>query len=138
MPSLMKIWLTISSFSIYNILYQSCLCIISQYCSEGYWFDKFDSTFKLHLRAARAFLGLPKNSTNSGVLSEVDLLLPQFRTYICMIRQYYRMLNLQNHRLTKQVLLWDISLNETLVHDTVQKLHSEFSTIECYSALLVR
>ena len=72
------------------------------------------TTLQVHLRAIRAFLGLPKNSTNAGVLSEVDLPIPKFRNYICMIRQFHRMLNMDKFRLTKKVMLWDIFLNESL------------------------
>ena len=45
-------------------------------------------------------------------MSEVDWLLPEFRTKIKMIRQFNRMLNMDEGRLTKKVYLWDRSLNE--------------------------
>ena len=65
-------------FSIYSILYQSCVCSISQYGGEIFGYEKYDSSFKLHLRAARAFLGLPKNVASFGLVSELDWLLPHF------------------------------------------------------------
>ena len=46
-----------------------------------------------------------------GVMSEVDWLLPEYRTKIRMIRQYHRMLKMDESRLTKKVYLWDRSIN---------------------------
>ena len=37
----------------------------------------FDLPFKLHLRATCTFLGLPKNVTSFGLVSELDWLLPE-------------------------------------------------------------
>ena len=47
-----------------------------------------------------------------GVLSEVDWLLPEYRTCLRMVRQYNRILKMDNGRLTKKVYLWDRSLND--------------------------
>ena len=59
-------------FSVYSTLYQACVCSISQYGAEVYGFKQYDGAFKLHLRAARAFLGLPKNVASFGLVSELD------------------------------------------------------------------
>ena len=77
-------------FSIYSLLYQACVCSISQYGDEVFGFEQYDTTFKLHLRAARAFLGLPKNVTSFGLVSELDWLLPHFQSRIKMIQYYNR------------------------------------------------
>ena len=58
-------------FTVYSILYQACVCSISEYTSEVFGFEQYDSTLKIHLRAARAFLGLPKNVASFGWISEV-------------------------------------------------------------------
>jgi hypothetical protein len=79
-------------------------------------------SYTLHTRAIRAYLGLPKNSCSVGVLSEVDWLLPEYRTQLKMIRQYSRILNMDNSRLTKQVYLWDRSLNDS---NTISSWSSE-------------
>ena len=72
-------------FSVYSTLYRACVCSISQYASEIIGYEKYDSAFKLHLRAARAFLGLPKNVASFGLISELDWLLPQFQSQIKII-----------------------------------------------------
>ena len=58
------------------------------------------------------FLGVPKNACNVGVLSEVDLLLPRYRTKIQMVRQYHRMICMDDSKLTKQIYNWDRALND--------------------------
>ena len=51
------------------ILYEAC---VSDYGSKIPGYTQYDPTVQLHTRAIQAFLGLPKNSCNVGVLSEVD------------------------------------------------------------------
>ena len=99
-------------FNVYTILYEACVTSISDYCSEITGYTQYEPTVQLHTRAIRAFLGLPKNSCNVGVLSEVNWLLPEYRTQIKMVRQYNRVVNMDNSRLTKKVYLWDRSIND--------------------------
>ena len=113
-------------FSIYSILYQACICSISQYGSEVYGFEKFESTFKLHLRAARAFLGLPKNVASFGLLSELDWLLPQLQSQIKMIQYFSRIMNTPSNRLIYKVYIWDRKLNEI---NTINTWSKEVKTI---------
>ena len=100
-------------FNVYSILYKACVTSISEYGSEVFGFEQFDCTFKLHLRAARAFLGLPKNVTSFGLVSELDWLLPQSQMKLRMIRHFGRLLKTDNTRLMKKIYLWDKYLNET-------------------------
>ena len=98
-------------FNVYSILYDSCITSISDYAGEVTGYTQYGKSVQLQSRAIRAFLGLPKNSCSIGVLSEVDWLLPEYRTRLRMVRQYNRMLKMDNGRLTKKVYLWDRSLN---------------------------
>ena len=100
-------------YNVYSILYKACVCSISEYGSEIFGYEKFDSSFKLHLRAARAFLGLPKNVTSFGLASEIDWLLPENNTKIKMIRHFGRLLKTPDSRLMKKVYTWDKQLNES-------------------------
>ena len=99
-------------YSVYTLLYDVCVTSIADYSMEVFGFTQYDPTLKLHLRAIRAFLGLPKNVTSCAALSEVDWLMPKFRGQIRMVRQYHRMLKMDNNRLTKRILLWDRELND--------------------------
>lgn len=113
-------------FSIYSILYQACVCSVSQYGSEVFGFDKFDSTFKLHLRAARAFLGLPKNVTSYGLVSELDWLLPHFQTQIKMIQYFNRIMSTPSNRLLYKIFTWDRDFN---LQENVPTWSSEVKSI---------
>ena len=100
-------------FNLYSLLYYACVTSVSDYSGAVTGFLQYESTLQLHLRAIRAFLGVPKNATNVGVLSEVSLLLPKYRTNIAMIRQFHRMIHMDDSKLTKQIFLWDKTLNES-------------------------
>ena len=75
--------------------------------------DHYDSTFKVHLRAARAFLGMPKNVASFGLVSELDWLMPQYQSWIKMTQYYSRLVNSPSERLMKRIYLWDKHLNYT-------------------------
>ena len=102
-------------YNVYTILYEACVTSVSDYAGEVTGYNQYDSTVKLHLRAIRAFIGVPRNACNYGVMSEVDWLLPEYRTKLKMLRQYHRMLKMSNDRLTKKVFLWDKQLNDNNV-----------------------
>ena len=89
-------------FRVYTVLYEACVTSIVDYAGEVTGYTQYSRSVQLHARAIRAFLGLPKNSCNVGVLSEVDWLLPEYRTRIRMIRQYSRILSMSDSRLTKK------------------------------------
>ena len=100
-------------FKVYSILYDSCVTSITDYSSEVIGYDQHPSTLAVHSRAIRAFIGLPKNSCSVGVLSEVDWLLPQYRTRVRMVRLFNRIVKMGENRLTKKVFLWDKQLNDS-------------------------
>ena len=113
-------------FNVYTILYEACVTSISDYASEITGYTQYEPTVQLHTRAIRAFLGLPKNSCNVGVLSEVNWLLPEYRTQSKMVRQYSRLVCMDNSRLTKKVYMWDRSLNDA---DEMSSWSSEIRNI---------
>ena len=98
-------------FSVYSILYQACVCSISQYGSEVFGYEQYDSSFKLHLRAARAFLGLPKNVASFGLVSELNWLMPHLQSRLKMIQHFGRIMRTPRHRLMYRVFMWDRQLN---------------------------
>ena len=98
-------------FNVFSLLYSACVTSISDYSGAITGYQSYQSSFRLHLRALRAFLGLPKNVCIPGIVSEFELLLPQYRTKLQMIRHYHRILSMSNNRLTKKVMMWDKALN---------------------------
>ena len=99
-------------YNVYSLLYNACVTSVADYSGPVTGYLEYDSSLKIHLRAIRAFLGVPKNACNVGVLSEVDLMLPQYRTNVQMVRQYHRMICMEDNRLTKQIYNWDRALND--------------------------
>ena len=53
---------------VYKILYESCVCSVSDYGAEIFGFQKYKSIEQIHSRAARAFLGV-KSKRISLVIS---------------------------------------------------------------------
>ena len=100
--------------SVFSTLYQACVCSIADYGGEVFGYNLFDSALKIHLRAARAFLGLAKTAPIPGILSEFNHILPQTRNNLKMDRQYHRILKMSSNRLTRRVFNWDNNLNDTV------------------------
>ena len=94
-------------YKIFSMLYECAVCAVADYGSEIWGYETQDSVNKIQLRAARCFLGLPKHATSAGVLAEISWLEPVYRAQIRMIRQYFRVLKMNDLRLTKKIHLWD-------------------------------
>ena len=94
-------------YSVYSKLVDACVNSIADYGGEIFGYSSYSSAEKLYLRAARAFIGLPKTAPNQGVISEINWLLPEYRTQLKMLRLYHRLMNLNTNRITKKVFTWD-------------------------------
>ena len=98
-------------YTVYSLLFKTCVCSISMYGSEVFGFKQHDPLLKLQLRAARAFLGVAKNVTSCGLISELDWLLPQHETRLKMIQHFSRIMNTPTNQLMFKVYRWDRYLN---------------------------
>ena len=94
-------------FKIYSMLYDCSCTSVSDYGSEIWGFSPREAIIKIHLRAARSYLGLPKNVTKVGVLSEINWVEPVYRGQQRMVRQFLRVSKMNDTRLTKQIVNWD-------------------------------
>ena len=113
-------------YNVYSNLIDSCVNSITDYGGSVIGFDQHEGPLKIHSRAARAFLGIPKNGVKCAILSEIDWLLPKYRTRLRMVRQFHRMSRMTDDRLTKKVLKWDKKLNNA---EIVQTWYSEVKQI---------
>ena len=115
---------------VYTTLVDSCVNSIVDYTSAVTGFNHDEEALKIQLRAARAYLGIPRNGTKCAILSEIDWLLPCNRSKIEMIRFYNRLLKMDDNKLTKKVFNWDKDLNDRKVVDS---WYNEVKTIlsEC-------
>ena len=113
-------------FSVFTLLYKACVTTVSDYSAAVFGFEEYASLNKVQLRAIRAFLGLPKNAPNAGVFSEVNWLLPKYRTKLAMVRFYHRIIKMEQSRLPKKVFNWDKYLNENRVNTWFNEVRSIF------------
>ena len=65
--------------NVYTKLIVACVDAMSSYGSEVIGYCEYDSANKLFLRAARAFLGVPKNAPIPGIIAEISGLLPHYQ-----------------------------------------------------------
>ena len=91
-------------YNVYTNLIDSCVNSITDYGGSVIGFNQNEGPLRIHMRAARAFLGVPKNGVKCAILSEIDWLLPKYRTRLRMIRQLHRMLRMDNDRLSEKGL----------------------------------
>ena len=96
--------------NVYKILYESCVCSITDYGSEVLGFHEYSAREKIHTRAIRAFLGLSKNTPIPGMRAEMGWLEPRSRTQAKMIRMLHRLVCMPPNRLTKKIFLWDFNI----------------------------
>ena len=72
-------------YNVFTKLVDSCVNSITDYGGSVIGFDQHEGPLKIHLRAARAFSGVPKNSVKNAILLEIDWLLPKYRTRMGII-----------------------------------------------------
>ena len=113
-------------YNVFCTLYQACVCSIADYGGEVFGFGEYSSAQKIHLRAARSFLGVNKTTPIVGIISEINLLLPQYRTQLKMVRQYHRVLKCSENIVSKKVFFWDKKLNG---ENRIKSWYSEVRTI---------
>ena len=89
--------------NVYRKLFDSCVCTVTDYGGEIWGYKLYESNRQLQLRASRAFLGVPKQTPITGILSEMNWPEPRSRTQLHMVRHYHRMLKMEDHRLIKKV-----------------------------------
>ena len=113
-------------YNIFSMLFECCCASVSDYGSEIWGFEPKDGITKIHLRAARSFLGLPKNTTSVGILTEINWMEPVFRAQIRMVRQFCRVLDMENDRLTNKIVDWDRKISQQF---NFQTWYTEIKTI---------
>ena len=97
-------------FQVYSTLIDCCVNSIVDYTCSVTGFRCQEDALNIHLRAARSFLGIPKNGTKCAVLSEINWLLPSNRAKVEMVRLYHRLIKMADTRLTRRVFEWDKNL----------------------------
>ena len=97
---------------VYKLLYETCVCTITDYGSEVFGFKEYGSIERIHSRALRAFIGVSKTSPIAGLRSELNWLEPRSRTQVRMIRMLHRLCNLPHARL-KKIFLGELKISDS-------------------------
>ena len=88
--------------NVFKVLYESCVCSVTDYGSEVWEYKEFESITKIQLKASRAYLGLPKQAALPGLLSELNWIEPRSRTQLQIIRYFHKLNKMDDQRLTKK------------------------------------
>ena len=84
-------------FNVFEILYDSGVNSV---------FHQYSGSDQIHTKAIRSYLGVGRSANLRAIRYEMALLEPRSRTQIKMLRFYFRLLNMENCRLTKQIYLY--------------------------------
>ena len=116
----------------------ACCNSICDYEGEVTGFSDYECKEKLLLKAARAFLRVPKTSPSAAVIAEISWLEPVYRTRLKMVRQYNRVLSMQENRLTRKIINWDLCLSRHVGFQTwskeVQQIFNEADLSNLYES----
>ena len=95
------------NYDIYTKLYNTCICTIMDYSSAIWGFKQYDKCDTVHNRAMRAFLGVHRFTSVPGMSGDMVWQTPKHRRHIEILRLWLRFVQMDDHRLTKKVFMWD-------------------------------
>ena len=105
-------------YNVYTAVVESCVDSVAHYGSAVFGFAENAFLVKLHLRSARAFLGLPRNVCTEAAISDMAWLETKCKTRLNMIRQYHRVIKLSESRLTRKIYNWDLQFSNNFPNKT--------------------
>ena len=94
-------------FNVFEMLYNCCVTTITDYAHEVIGFHQYSGSDSIQTKAIRSYLGVGRSANLCAIRYELSLMEPKSRTQIRMLRFYFRMLNMENCRLTKKIYLYD-------------------------------
>ena len=75
-------------YGTYSKLYDSCVAPILEYFAGICSSSDFECITRIHHRAIRFYIGVPKNTTTFGISAEMTWLLPKYGQFVCTARLY--------------------------------------------------
>ena len=86
---------------------QGTLLSITDYSHEVIGFHQYLGSNKIHTKAICSYIGVGHSAPLCAIRSEMGWMEPRSRTQIRMLRFDFRMKQMSNNRLTKQLFLYD-------------------------------
>ena len=99
-------------FKTFEKIYFSTVVPITDYAAGVWGFKAYNEHDKLQNRAIRTFLGIGKSTCFLAMEAETGWLSHRYRRYCEIVRFWHRLVNMDIHRLTYKVFLWDLHLSE--------------------------
>ena len=96
-------------FECYSKCYDALVQSIINYGAAIWGSSNFSCISAVQNRACRFFLGLGKYAPNPAVQGDMGWILPEHRQWICVIRQFCRMINMDDTLLSKLIFTWSLT-----------------------------
>lgn len=123
-------------YKTYTELYNKCVCTISDYCSGVWGFQDFNAPKNLHHRAIRAYLGVHQYASNPAITGDMGWIPPVIRRRLDMIRLWFRLNKMHNHRLTKRIYIWDQQHRGNTWNNDIKSIFEETGNIAVYNGTI--
>ncbi len=101
------------SYKTYTTLYESMVCSVMDYSAAIWGTKNFDCMNGVHKRAMRFFTGVHRLTPIPGYTGDMGWPSTNIRWKLEAVRLWNRLIGIDNDRLVKKVLLWDLSFHET-------------------------
>ena len=96
-------------FECYSKCYDALVQSVINYGAAIWGSSNFSSISAVQNRACRFFLGLGKYAPNPAAQGDMGWVLPEHRQWICVIRQFCRMINMEGTLLSKRIFTWSLT-----------------------------
>ena len=101
-------------FECYSKCYDALVRSVINYGAAIWGSSNFSSISAVQNRACRFFLGLGKYAPNPAVQGDMGLMLPEHRQWICVIKQFCRMINMEGTLLSKRIFTWSLTQSSSI------------------------
>ena len=96
-------------FECYRKCYDALVQSVINYAAAIWGSSNFSSISAVQNRACRFFQSLGKYASNPAVQGDMGWILPEHRQWICVIRQFYRMVNMDDTLLSYRIFTWSLT-----------------------------
>jgi len=111
-------------FDCYTKLYEAMVQSIINYGAAVWGTREFSCISAVYHRASRYFMGLGKYAPNAAVQGDMGLKLPIHHQWVCVTRQWCRMINMTSSRVNKKVFEWACELNKLNWSGRIRKMYT--------------
>ena len=124
-------------FQTYTKLYDSCVKPIIDYCSPVWSHTDSNKTELVQHRAIRAFMGVHRYAPLDGLYGDMGWLPSNYRRKLEVFRYWNRLVKIENHRITKQIFLFDYQQQSKYTWSSyIKSLFIEINMVNFYNSFM--